>query len=87
MDEAIGIRDFRLFISNKKFTLDTYGFCGDGFQAENEECDDGNIFPFDGCFNCLYSCVENCKFCHLGLCLECQDEYYFEDFLEKCVRN
>lgn len=26
--------------------------CGDGIVGNNEECDDGNIYPYDGCYKC-----------------------------------
>lgn len=29
-----------------------YATCGDGIVAQEEECDDGNTFQGDGCFNC-----------------------------------
>lgn len=28
--------------------------CGDKIIVGDEECDDGNNDPFDGCFNCKY---------------------------------
>lgn len=35
--------------------------CGDGFRVQNEECDDGNAVPDDGCTACIvdpeYRCV------------------------------
>jgi len=29
-----------------------FATCGDGIVAPEEECDDGNVFQGDGCFNC-----------------------------------
>ncbi|CAD8197266.1 unnamed protein product [Paramecium pentaurelia] len=43
--------------------------CGDGKVSSDEECDDGNLIPFDGCFNCEYSCKQLCQFCVKGECL------------------
>lgn len=28
--------------------------CDDNVVSGDEECEDGNHFPFDGCFNCRY---------------------------------
>ncbi|CAD8063532.1 unnamed protein product [Paramecium primaurelia] len=44
--------------------------CGDGITSVDEDCDDGNLIPFDGCFNCKYSCEQLCQFCVKGECLE-----------------
>lgn len=38
-------------------------YCGDKIINNNEECDDGNLIPFDGCFNCEFSCPLNCQNC------------------------
>ncbi|CAD8148962.1 unnamed protein product [Paramecium octaurelia] len=39
--------------------------CGDGLRVSNEQCDDGNENPGDGCFNCLiedgWSCQDTCE--------------------------
>ncbi|CAD8126114.1 unnamed protein product [Paramecium sonneborni] len=43
--------------------------CGDEITSVNEDCDDGNLIPFDGCFNCMYSCEQLCQFCVRGECL------------------
>ncbi|CAD8129340.1 unnamed protein product [Paramecium sonneborni] len=45
--------------------------CGDLLVAKEEDCDDGNTQPYDGCFDCKYSCPENCNDCYQGICLEC----------------
>ncbi|CAD8112061.1 unnamed protein product [Paramecium sonneborni] len=37
-----------------------YSICGDQIITIEEECDDGNNIIFDGCFDCKYSCPENC---------------------------
>ncbi|CAD8200478.1 unnamed protein product [Paramecium octaurelia] len=49
--------------------------CGDSIITYLEECDDGNAIPYDGCYQCKFSCQkfwENCKF---GKCLECLQSY------------
>ncbi|CAD8095146.1 unnamed protein product [Paramecium sonneborni] len=48
-----------------------YEQCGNANKTSNELCDDGNIEPFDGCFNCQYSCDEQCEICNQGFCLKC----------------
>ncbi|CAD8207961.1 unnamed protein product [Paramecium octaurelia] len=45
--------------------------CGDSIVAVNEQCDDGNDDPFDGCDSCLLSCPQNCNYCKEGLCSDC----------------
>ncbi|CAD8155329.1 unnamed protein product [Paramecium pentaurelia] len=45
--------------------------CGDKIIKGNEECDDGNIIPFDGCFNCKFQCAKNCQICRFGKCIQC----------------
>ncbi|CAD8065646.1 unnamed protein product [Paramecium sonneborni] len=47
-------------------------FCGDGYVIpQYEDCDDGNLLPYDGCYECNYQCVEFCTNCQKGICLEC----------------
>lgn len=50
--------------------------CGDKIVAEEEECDDGNEDPLDGCFKCSYQCDLNCTFCDKGVCLSCVKGYH-----------
>ncbi|CAD8215598.1 unnamed protein product [Paramecium octaurelia] len=57
--------------------------CGDQIITYNEECDDGNIYEFDGCFQCKFSCVQFCKQCVYGQCLQCQSSYQLID--KRCV--
>ncbi|CAD8180393.1 unnamed protein product [Paramecium octaurelia] len=54
-----------------------FPICGDKFILQQyEECDDGNIQPYDGCFECKFQCSEDCKNCHQGQCiLQCEDGY------------
>ena len=30
--------------------------CGDSLLRGDEECDDGNLIPYDGCYECSYQC-------------------------------
>ncbi|CAD8212913.1 unnamed protein product [Paramecium octaurelia] len=46
--------------------------CGDKIVQIGEVCDDGNEFQYDGCFQCQFSCDENCSKCEYGICLICQ---------------
>ncbi|CAD8198825.1 unnamed protein product [Paramecium pentaurelia] len=50
-------------------------YCGDAIITFNEECDDGNQNPYDGCHECKYSCNNNCKKCEFGKCLECENQH------------
>ncbi|CAD8130998.1 unnamed protein product [Paramecium sonneborni] len=49
--------------------------CGDGIVTIEEDCDDGDMQPYDGCFNCKYQCPGNCSDCYQGTCLECNYQY------------
>ncbi|CAD8120181.1 unnamed protein product [Paramecium sonneborni] len=43
--------------------------CGDKITVGDEQCDDGNNDPFDGCFNCRYQCEDPCSNCVYGQCI------------------
>ncbi|CAD8204772.1 unnamed protein product [Paramecium pentaurelia] len=45
--------------------------CGDQQIVQNEECDDGNQIPYDGCYRCQYSCSQFCQQCLKGKCIQC----------------
>ncbi|CAD8157761.1 unnamed protein product [Paramecium pentaurelia] len=45
--------------------------CGDEIISEEEECDDGNLNPFDGCYECKFQCQEQCVNCNQGICYGC----------------
>ncbi|CAD8192906.1 unnamed protein product [Paramecium pentaurelia] len=47
------------------------GICGDNITSHDEQCDDGNIISFDGCFECQYQCQAECTDCKFGLCYDC----------------
>ncbi|CAD8161653.1 unnamed protein product [Paramecium pentaurelia] len=78
-DRFYGIRDFYIY----GYTFPSY--CGDGIIDDNEQCDDGNIYAFDGCFNCQYSCIEGCSTCLNEICLNCQDGWIFDIFNDQCI--
>ncbi|CAD8195850.1 unnamed protein product [Paramecium pentaurelia] len=54
-------------------------FCGDQLILDQyEDCDDGNLQSYDGCFNCKFQCIEDCNICEQGQCiLRCEDGYEF----------
>ncbi|CAD8129023.1 unnamed protein product [Paramecium sonneborni] len=56
--------------------------CGDKIIVGDEECDDGNNDPFDGCFNCRYQCEEHCSDCLYGQCIGLQCTIYVRLFVE-----
>ncbi|CAD8208635.1 unnamed protein product [Paramecium octaurelia] len=50
--------------------------CGDGIIIQGlEECEDKNDIQFDGCYQCLYQCTQNCIKCVKGVCQECDIGY------------
>ncbi|CAD8071487.1 unnamed protein product [Paramecium sonneborni] len=57
--------------------------CGDMKTTQYEECDDGNDIPYDGCYNCKYSCTENCQNCIKGVCSSCNQGYVLS--FPKCM--
>ncbi|CAD8090863.1 unnamed protein product [Paramecium sonneborni] len=57
--------------------------CGDMKVTQYEECDDGNDIPYDGCYNCKYSCTENCQNCIKGVCSSCNQGYVLS--FPKCI--
>ncbi|CAK59954.1 unnamed protein product (macronuclear) [Paramecium tetraurelia] len=53
--------------------------CGDKYITTNEQCDDGNDIPFDGCHQCNFSCPLNCQNCIFGKCQTCNSGYYYSN--------
>ncbi|CAD8097693.1 unnamed protein product [Paramecium sonneborni] len=53
--------------------------CGDAKITYNEECDDGNLIPYDGCHQCKYSCPLNCEKCKFGKCSMCENQHIYID--------
>ncbi|CAK74991.1 unnamed protein product (macronuclear) [Paramecium tetraurelia] len=59
-----------------EYLVDNYqcvDLCGNEEISKNEQCDDGNLEPYDGCYNCLFSCDQNCQVCQSGYCLQCKN--------------
>ncbi|CAD8170515.1 unnamed protein product [Paramecium octaurelia] len=77
-DESFGIRDIEIFVQQS--------ICGDKIVQENEECDDGNLEPFDGCFNCVYSCADGCSICNQGTCLGCYSGWLYIRYASTCEK-
>ncbi|CAD8083688.1 unnamed protein product [Paramecium primaurelia] len=53
----------------ESFSNSCVNLCGDGIVAGNEECDDSNMIPYDGCNECKFQCSELCTLCDKGICL------------------
>ncbi|CAK61015.1 unnamed protein product (macronuclear) [Paramecium tetraurelia] len=53
--------------------------CGDKIVVSEEQCDDGNQQPYDGCYECKFSCPLNCMLCQFGGCLICNQPYELID--------
>ncbi|CAD8124659.1 unnamed protein product [Paramecium sonneborni] len=61
--------------------------CGDSIiTPEYEECDDGNDIPFDGCYQCQYSCSYGCISCTKNnICNQCdQNLFILDNFTSQC---
>ncbi|CAK63414.1 unnamed protein product (macronuclear) [Paramecium tetraurelia] len=78
-NESFGVRDIQTFI---KTTI-----CGDKLVEMDEECDDGNLFPFDGCFGCMFSCVDGCSVCQNMICLGCFDGWTYLEYEFSCEKQ
>ncbi|CAK72888.1 unnamed protein product, partial (macronuclear) [Paramecium tetraurelia] len=58
---------------NQCFSNQCIDFCGDGIvSSKEEECDDGNYFPYDGCYKCQIQCPQGCNICNGSVCEDCQ---------------
>ncbi|CAD8194118.1 unnamed protein product [Paramecium pentaurelia] len=66
--------------SNPPSTHYCYSKCGDKIVQWNEDCDDGNSEPKDGCYMCLlpnsYCFNSLCSKCEMGICVKCIDGYF-----------
>ncbi|CAD8186927.1 unnamed protein product [Paramecium octaurelia] len=58
---------------NQCFSNQCIDSCGDGIiSSKEEECDDGNYLPYDGCYKCQIQCPLGCNSCNGWICEECQ---------------
>ncbi|CAD8198461.1 unnamed protein product [Paramecium octaurelia] len=60
-------------------SLECLPICGDQLILNYEECDDGNLYPNDGCYQCKFSCPLNCVQCEFGQCKICYHNYKLID--------
>ncbi|CAD8190136.1 unnamed protein product [Paramecium octaurelia] len=78
-DESFGARDIQIFIKRL--------ICGDKVVQLYEECDDGNLLPFDGCFGCMFSCVDGCSVCQDMICLGCFEGWIYLEQEYNCEKQ
>ncbi|CAD8108314.1 unnamed protein product [Paramecium sonneborni] len=58
---------------NECFSNSCIDFCGNGIvMSKDEQCDDGNYLPYDGCYKCQFQCPQGCTVCNGNLCQECE---------------
>ncbi|CAK70855.1 unnamed protein product (macronuclear) [Paramecium tetraurelia] len=58
---------------NQCFSNQCMDFCGDGIVSSiEEESDDGNYLPYDGCYKCQVQCPQGCNICTGLICEDCQ---------------
>ncbi|CAD8095623.1 unnamed protein product [Paramecium sonneborni] len=71
---------------NQCFINQCIGFCGDGIIQNNEEqCDDGNYIPYDGCYQCQFQCSFGCIDCDQGQgCKKCDNQFILNYETEIC---
>ncbi|CAD8123591.1 unnamed protein product [Paramecium sonneborni] len=67
--------DSQYKINEKRLKQYSKQICGDSIITCNEECDDGNIIQYDGCYKCKYSCPLYCNECKFGICKKCLHKY------------
>ncbi|CAD8109497.1 unnamed protein product [Paramecium primaurelia] len=61
--------------------------CGDSIITSFEVCDDGNQIPYDGCYQCQFSCILDCLLCEFGKCLECNPFFELSYDKQECLRK
>ncbi|CAD8196471.1 unnamed protein product [Paramecium octaurelia] len=59
--------------------------CGDEKVSLAEECDDGNMIPYDGCHECKFSCQLQCDDCIQGICYGCIDTGWILNQINICT--
>ncbi|CAD8182793.1 unnamed protein product [Paramecium octaurelia] len=78
-NESFGVRDIQILIKRAK--------CGNNVVEQEEECDDGNLSPFDGCFGCMFQCVDGCSVCQNMICLGCFKGWTYLEYEFKCEKQ
>ncbi|CAD8153931.1 unnamed protein product [Paramecium octaurelia] len=70
---------------NDKHRCET--ICGDKYVVPRyEDCDDGNLLPYDGCYDCSYQCVQYCTDCRKDVCYECNTPgWTYDDKTQVCI--
>ncbi|CAD8162332.1 unnamed protein product [Paramecium pentaurelia] len=58
--------------------------CGDGYLSHQEQCDDANNIPYDGCYLCQFQCDYYCRICENGECSQCLIGYYLDQSQNSC---
>ncbi|CAD8196437.1 unnamed protein product [Paramecium octaurelia] len=57
------------------FSNSCIDFCGDGIiSSKEEQCDDGNYLPYDGCYKCQIQCQQGCNLCNGPICQDCYNK-------------
>ncbi|CAD8154633.1 unnamed protein product [Paramecium octaurelia] len=59
---------------------DCLPLCGDEIVAGNEDCEDLNSIPDDGCYKCKFECSKNCQICKDRVCIQCQTNYLLNNY-------
>ncbi|CAK83698.1 unnamed protein product (macronuclear) [Paramecium tetraurelia] len=54
--------------------------CGDEIVAGNEDCEDFNSLPGDGCYECKFQCSKDCQVCQDRVCIQCITDYYLNNY-------
>ncbi|CAD8104983.1 unnamed protein product [Paramecium primaurelia] len=49
--------------------------CGDQIIVDEDDCDDGNNDPYDGCHQCQFTFQDECQICFKNKCYHCKDNY------------
>ncbi|CAD8072797.1 unnamed protein product [Paramecium sonneborni] len=76
-------------VLNQCFSELCIGFCGDGIiQINDEQCDDGNQLPYDGCYECQFQCSYGCLECDEGQgCKKCNEQFTIINETATCQEN
>ncbi|CAD8213751.1 unnamed protein product [Paramecium octaurelia] len=59
---------------------DCLPFCGDEIVAGNEDCEDFNNLPDDGCYECKFQCSKDCEECLDRVCIKCKTDYQLNNY-------